>query len=161
MTTMPRKSKDSHADPRAYALRLLNYRSRSKKELSERLSKKGFSNRQIKETIAYLEDIGLIQDKKLASELLRHSIENKFLGQKGVRVFLMSRGLDKGLIDKVLSDYTPEMEEKAAFAFVKKKIRALKGYSEEIIKHKLWGMLQRRGFSTEVINKTINSIEGF
>jgi len=158
---MPRKSKDSRADPRAYALKLLNYRSRSKKELSERLSKKGFSNRQIKETIAYLEDIGLIQDKKLASELLRHSIENKFLGGRGIRVFLMSRGLDKELIDKVLSGYTPEMEERTAFALVKKKIRILKAYPEEVIRRKLWGMLQRRGFSTEVINKAINSIEGF
>ncbi len=65
------KLKGSRAEAKTYALKLLSYRARSRKELHERLRGKGFDSSRIKETIESLEDAGLINDKDLAPELLR------------------------------------------------------------------------------------------
>ncbi len=147
------------AEAKAYALKLLSYRSRSRKEMREKLRRKGFNNEQINSTIEFLENSGLISDEALASELFRHSLERKSLGKKGIEMFLSIRGIDKRLINKTLSTYTTETEVKAARKFVKRKLKTLENYPENVVKRKLWGMLQRRGFATEVINKAVNSIK--
>ena len=150
--------KGSQAEARAYALKLLSYRSRSRKELFERLRRKGFGSSQIKEAIENLEDAGLINDKDLAPELLRYSVEYKSFGKKGIRTFLSKRGIGRDLIDEVLSNHSPETEEKTAVGFVERKLENLKNYPEDIKRQKLRGMLRRRGFSWEVINRVVNSM---
>ena len=45
---------------------LLNYRSRSEKELRERLEKKGFSENHIASTLKHLKEAGYLDDHALA-----------------------------------------------------------------------------------------------
>lgn len=126
--------------------------------MAEKLERKGFDSGQIEGVIKLLETSGLINDKTLASDLFRYSVERKSLGKKGIRLFLARRGIDRELIDKTLSAHSPESEEYAAREFAERKLKILKKYPREVIKRRLWGMLQRRGFSSGVVNKTINSV---
>ena len=151
--------KGTPADIKTAALKLLSYRARSRKEMAEKLQRKGFDSVQIEGVIRLLETAGLINDSALAVDLLRYSVERKSLGNKGIRVFLASRGIERGLIDKTLSAHSPESEENAARAFAERRLKTLKKYPPEVIKRRLWGMLQRRGFSSEVVNKTVNSVQ--
>ncbi|GBD97409.1 regulatory protein RecX [bacterium BMS3Abin06] len=150
--------KGSRADAKAYALKLLGYRSRSKKEMLEKLKRKGFESGQIDAAIKFLEDTDLINDKALASYLFKYSSERKSLGKRGIRIFLTKRGIDNELIEETLSTHTTEMEEKAALEFAERKLRYLKNYPEDVVKRRLWGMLQRRGFSIDIIRRAVNSI---
>ncbi len=150
--------KGSPADAKRTALKLLSYRSRSRKELHERLERKGFESGQITEVITLLEHAGLINDKALASDLLAYSMERKYLGKKGIRMFLMKRGIDRELIDKTLSLLSPDMEDRTALALVEKKMDALGNVPNNVAKRRLWGMLQRRGFPFEVISRAVNSV---
>jgi regulatory protein len=155
----PLKLTGSLAEARHYALKLLHFRSRSEKEMIDRLKRKGFDDTQINNTMEYLQNAGLIKDEALAPELLKHAIEKKYLGRKGIKVFLSSRGLKKDLIDETLSDFSEDVEKEAALRLVEKKMKVLRNYPEDVIKRRLWGMLQRRGFSAEIINKAIKSIK--
>ncbi len=148
----------SPADIKTAALKLLSYRARSRQEMAEKLQRKGFDSGQIDGVINLLETAGLINDRALAAELFRYSVEIKTLGKKGIRVFLASRGIERDLIDKTLATHSPETEENAALEFAGRKLKILKRYKPEVIKRRLWGMLQRRGFSPDVINKTINTV---
>ena len=150
--------KDSRADAKTYALKLLGYRSRSKKEMLERLKRKGFDSRQVDAAIKFLEDTDLINDKTLAADIFKYSAESKPLGKKGIMMLLAKRGIDNELIEKTLSTHTSDMEEKAAVEFVERKLRYLENYPEDVIKRRLWGMLQRRGFSIDIIRRAVNSI---
>ena len=151
--------KGSQAEAKTYALKLLGYRARSRRELEERLRRKGFSSRQANEAIEQLHSAGLIDDEDLAPQLLRYSIEYKSFGKNGIRTFLAKRGLGRELIDKTLSNHTLEIEEKTAAEFVERKMRTLQNYPEDIVRQKLWGMLLRRGFSGEIIKKVIDSVK--
>jgi regulatory protein len=142
-------------DAKTCALKLLSYRSRSRKEIFDRLKSKGFSVIEIENTIHFLENTGLVSDEALTKELFRFSVERKSLGKKGIETLLSRRGIDKELIHKELSTYTNDIEAESAARFAEKKIKSLNKYPKEIIRRRLWGMLQRRGFSAEVINKVI------
>ncbi|MEF9426766.1 MAG: RecX family transcriptional regulator [Candidatus Mariimomonas ferrooxydans] len=57
-----------------------------------------------------------------------------------------------------MSTHTGEMEKDAALKIVEKKLKALKKYPENIIRRRLWGMLKRRGFSSDTINMAVRSV---
>jgi regulatory protein len=151
--------KGSLAEVRGYALRLLNYRSRSRKEMMERLGKKGFDQDRIDNVMEFLERAKLINDEALAADLLRQATERKYLGCRGVRMFLSKRGISKDLIDKTMSEHTRETEELSARNFIEKKVNSLSRHPANVVKRRLWGMLQRRGYSFSVISKVFREIE--
>ena len=154
-----RRLKGSLAEVRGYALRLLNYRSRSRKEMLERLGKKGFDQDRIDDVMEFLERAKLINDEVLAADLLRQATERKYLGCRGVRMFLSKRGISKDLIDKTMSEHTRETEELSARNFIEKKVSSLSRHPANVVKRRLWGMLQRRGYSFSVISKVFREIE--
>lgn len=123
-----------------------------------KLKEKGFHEKLIEDTVEYLVRSGLINDETLALDLFNHATERKSLGKNGVRMFLMKRGIDKKLVENVLLDHSDDMEERSAREFIERKLRTLKQYPEQAVKRRLGGMLQRRGFSTDVIYKIIHSI---
>jgi len=124
----------------------------------EKLRRKGFDDGLIHSTIEYLSAIGLMNDEALASDLYRLTTDYKSLGKKGIRTFLLKRGIDKDLIDTTLSEHTSEIEEKTALEFAEKRLETLKRYPRDVVKRRLWGLLQRRGFSFDVIKRVVNSI---
>jgi regulatory protein len=150
--------RDSLAEAKKYALKLINYRPRSKREIIERLKGRGFSRELIGVTVEFLEKAGLINDRILAPELFRSAVEKKCLGRKGIEMFLSKRGVGRELINEVLSNHTIDLEKEAASRLVKKKLKTLRNYPQEVVKRRLCGMLQRRGFSSDVIRTVVKDI---
>ena len=153
------KLKGSPAEAKSYALKLLSYRSRSRKEMLERLIRKGFNEEQTNNAILFLEEAGLIKDETLAEELFSYALERKNLGRRGIEFFLSKRGIEKELIGQTLNVHTKEMEMEAAQRIIDKRLKTLRRYPVDVIKRRLSGMLQRRGVRAEVINKTIQSLD--
>ncbi len=147
------------ADARSYALRLLGYRSRSRKEMRERLRGKKFSDNQINTTIKFLKAAGLMNDKAVALELLRYATERKNLGRKGLEMFLSRRGIERDLISEILTNHTAEMEKETASKLVERKLMTLRRHPKNVIRRRLWGMLQRRGISADIAHRVIKDIE--
>ena len=153
------KLKGSPAEAKSYALKLLSYRSRSRKEMLERLIRKGFDEEQTNNAVLFLEEAGLIKDETLAGELFSYALERKNLGRRGIEFFLSKRGIGKELISQTLSVHTKEMEMDVARRIIDKKLGTLRRYPVDVIRRRLSGMLQRRGVRAEVINKTIQYLD--
>jgi regulatory protein len=156
---MSPRSKDSRNEVKNYAFKLLSYRSRSREEMLERLKKKGFDQDRITSTITFLQDTGFLQDEVVAKELFRNALDYKHVGRRGIELHLFQRGIPRELINESLSSLTREMEEEAARKLVQKKMRTLHNKPAKVVKQRLWGMLQRRGFSGDIIRKAIESIK--
>lgn len=155
---MPRSPKAPRIAARSYAYKLLSYRSRSRKEMLDKLRRKGFETADINAVMEFLEKSGLINDAELALELFSYSAGSKPLGKNGIRMLMLKRGLDKGLVEETLSAHNAEMEEKTAMEFAERKSRVLKNYPAKVARRRLWAMLQRRGFSADVIRKAVDSV---
>ncbi len=152
---MSRRSRDLESDAKGYALKLLGYRSRSRRELKDRLSRKGFNDEHINGALEFLENAGLLNDETLAKELFREAVERRHFGKKGAAQFLLKRGIGKELAGESASALTREKEEESAVRLVEKKLKALKNYPEDVVRRRILGMLHRRGFSSDIISVVI------
>ncbi len=143
-----------------YAFRLLSYRGRSEREMADRLRRKGFDEATLRRVIEHLRSAGLLDDRKLASSLKRYAGESRYLSVLGTKRLLVERGVPPDVIQEAITDID---ESGIAARLVEKKIAAWRKHSspdrpgqltpEEI--RKLYGFLARRGYSPEVIRKSL------
>ncbi|NQS74968.1 MAG: regulatory protein RecX [Peptococcaceae bacterium] len=137
---------------RLYAYKLMNYRPRSKFELRWRLEGKGYSNEVVENVIKNLVRLGYIDDEGFA----RYWIEKRAgkRGSYGLRQELLSKGVDRAIINKHLAKLSPEIELKAALVLGRKKVKRGRTCPD----HVLAGFLQRRGFSFSVIKSVVQTL---
>lgn len=143
-----------------YSYRLLSFRSRSEKELTERLQQKGFPGAVIENALRRLKEHGFIDDAALAQSLKRIAEEAKLLGHEGVKQFLRKRGLSENLIKETLVSSEIRTEEdldevNRAKKLLAKKNRTIGKQPEAVIRRKLWSLLMRKGYSFDTIKKAL------
>jgi regulatory protein len=145
--------KDSINDARQFALRLIRYRDRSEKEITERLKLKGFPDATVSATVQILKNSGLVDDASLAKSLEEIAKNIRLLGDRGISRFLKTRGINEDLIPRESLSCTDELER--ALKLSRKKMKILTQYTDEVRIKKLTGYLMRKGYSPDTIKKSI------
>jgi len=148
---------DSESSARKYAFLLLNYRSRSEKELRERLEKKGFSENHIFSTIKHLKETGYLDDHALALDLKRQAFDNKLLGHSSAKRFLLNRGVPDEIIDETL-EYNEETEADKIKKLIEKKLRTTGNCPDKKKEKRLWDFLVRKGYSFSTIRNALHNL---
>ena len=92
-------------ETRAYekALRLLTVRSRTRKELKQRLVAERFSDKVAEQVLDRLVNAGLIDDKKFAIDRARSMGKGKGWGPRKLRSDLIKKGVENDAIDEAIS----------------------------------------------------------
>ncbi|MBD0861355.1 regulatory protein RecX [Gordonia sp. zg691] len=136
------------------ALRLLGVRARSRQEMRERLTRKGFDADTVDDVMERLDRHQLIDDADFASEWVRSRSRNSGRGSVALRHELRIKGIDESIIGDVLSDIDPDAEREIAAGLVDRKLTAstveriaADRTEHEKAKRRLVGMLVRRGYS--------------
>jgi regulatory protein len=140
----------SHDKARYYALKLLSYRGRSEKELSERLRKKGISAAAASSVIDSLKEIGLVDDTVLAETLKREALAIKLLSIEGAKRYVLGRGIPRDIVEAVLGS-DEDIDKENARLLIEKKLRVLRNYPFATVKRRLYNLLARRGYSSGMI----------
>ncbi|MHB8882654.1 MAG: regulatory protein RecX [Thermodesulfovibrionales bacterium] len=146
----------SEADAKKYALRLLSYRGRSEREMTEKLGTRGFGQDVIISTLEYLKRAGFVDDTLLAESLKRQAYENRLYGYGAAKLFLAQRGLSKEVIEAAL-DYDETVELEKVHKLVARKKGAAGKHQTVQDRRRLWNFLARRGYSPETIKKVMRS----
>ena len=140
---------------RDYALNLLSYRPRTKRELLRRLKQKKYDVRTAEETVSKLERSGLINDYSFAKLFIE-----TFRDRRGIyrlKNDLFKHGVEKTIIEKVLKE-VPVNENKTAKKLIDKWLRTHKTRDEEV-KSRLLNFLSQRGISWDTISELRNYIK--
>ena len=130
------------------ALRCLEYRSHSEKELSDKLIRAGAAEEDILAVMAFLKEYGFIDDKKYAVHLARDMQNIKKYGKHRIVAELKFRGICSEFIDEAISELEedeqdslyPMVEKKLGMNFERKNIEKVvryfsyRGYSYDDIK---------------------------
>ena len=133
------------------ALWLISFRDYSKKELIQKL-KKDYSEEAVVTCVSRLEELSLINDESYATRLSHDLVNIKHLSLRGVKEKLRGKGIDKDLIDEILS--TLDIDEREQIRIIiEKKYRNL---SDEKSRRRCVSALQRMGFSYSDIKSTLN-----
>ncbi len=137
------------------ALSLLSYRARSVEELRKRLKEKGFSDRTVEKVIEDFVRVGLLDDKKFASDYVHSKMIQKPMGKRMLREELFSRGIDEETAEKAIEEaYSERSEVDVARDLFRRRMKRYRGDDVKLRK-KLSDFLRRRGFDWDVINTVL------
>jgi len=143
---------------RQYAFLLLKFRPRSSKEIAQRLKKKDFDQKTIKEITLYLEEKGFLNDREFTRAWIESRLKRRF-GFNRIRRELGIKGIDKQIIDLETQEIKKRYsEEDSLIQLAEERWRKLSGIPTQKAKQRLFGYLTRRGFSPEIIIETVNKL---
>ncbi len=140
---------------RNYAFRLLSYRSRSQKEILERLEKHGYPENVINLIIEELKDSGLVDDKKFAMTFAQDRLNFAKKGKRFIFVELLRKGIPKSDIEEALKKINDET--KVAQKLIDKYQKRYVKLEPKKRRKKLHDLLLRRGFTYKTINEVLEA----
>lgn len=142
-----------------YAFRLLNYRMRTFKEMTDRLKQKQFSSEIVSDVIKDLKTMGLVDDKKFALAFASDRMNLSLKGKRLILAELIKRGIDQSDIKDVLNSWDELKEQDACMRLVKKYYNRYQRLPEIKKKQRLYALLTRRGFSYPIIKNALKITE--
>jgi len=146
---------------KAYSLRLLAIRPRSKKELADRLKQKDFPWQVVSGVIDDFTARGFLNDLKFSNEWIQARINNNPKGSFLLKRELRQKGVDQGVIEEALEQAKEKYDEKeVALRIARDKKRRFAALDKEKSKRKIYDFLNRRGFSTSTIYEVIKKLYG-
>lgn len=139
------------------ALYLLEHRSHSKKELSDKIARVT-SKEAALAAAQHMEDIGLVNDGDFARMYARELFERKKYGAARVKQELYLKGIDRDIIDEVIEEYDGDPVEKIRAVLQRK----YPGFNEdEKVKRRAVAALQRMGYRFSEIREVMNMDEEY
>lgn len=139
------------------SLRFLEFKQRTRHELSQKLKQKEFAAPIIEEVLDRLEQEKLIDDDLFAKEWTRQRMEGQRKGKLWIRQELRQKGIANDLIAEVLDDVSADAELETALTAGRKKWKQVRGDVQEK-KRKTFPYLMRRGFSMELVRRVVNRL---
>lgn len=145
------------------AVRYLSYRPRSVKEIRDYLTKKQVSDAFIDSIITKLSEQKFLNDQEFAGMWVRTRVSLKPLSQRVLRMELQAKGISKEIIDNVLSEQQEVSgnDFEMARLLVQKRQKRYQGMPKQEVYAKLGGFLGRRGFSYDVVKRSIDDVFTF
>ena len=134
------------------AVRIVSASNVSKRDLEERLVRKGEDPQQAKEAVQWMEDLHLVDDRNTA-EAVVHSCISKGYGLQRAKQALYEKRIPKQYWDEVLEDY-PDQEAKIE-TFLRSRLDA---DSDQKQIRKAIDALIRRGHSYGTIRRVLQSL---
>lgn len=134
---------------RAYCLRLLTARARTRAELRDKLAQRGYPADLSARVLDRLEHVGLIDDADFAEQWVRSRHTHAGKGRRALAAELRKRGVDDEVITAALADIDAGAERSRAEQLVRDRLRREKLGDDDDLKvtRRLVGMLARRGYS--------------
>ena len=150
-TVVQLKESQRRYEMRSRGAHIASSRMLSKKELTDRLTRRGASEEEAEETADWLEDLGALDDAGYAAAVARHYGRMGY-GALRVRQELQRRGVHRDLWDDALAQL-PDAQESIE-TLLHQKCKGNKPSAEE--GRKLSAMLIRRGFTWQEIRPVLS-----
>ena len=154
---MTKKSKFDKAI--GYAYRLFSIRSRSEKELKDRLYKKGFGRETVETVLTRLKENKIIDDSNFAKLWVESRMRQNPKGKIVLRKELREKGISSSVIESAISEKSIN-EDATVKELALERYEKIKTLPREKIRKRLFDFLARRGFDFETIGETIKEIVG-
>lgn len=146
---------------RQKALSLLAYRARSKAEIRDRLSQKGYDQNVTDSIVRDLERAGLLNDSAFASAYVQTRMIQKPMGKRLLIRELLDKGISEPLaLQAVEERYGSVTEPDVALSLIKPRLERYRREKPDAVRRRISDLLKRRGFDWDVIGEVMNWVRG-
>jgi len=140
------------------ALRLLNFRARSRAELARRLHRSGHAQPAIEAAVHRCDELGYLDDNAFALAYVRDRLKFRPRGRRVLVAELGARGVGKATAERAIDlvfEETGASEAALAHLLARKRRRAMVGLEPDVARRRLVAYLARRGFSPATIRDAV------
>lgn len=138
------------------ALRYINYRQRTSKEVQDKLTDASFPSEIIEDVVAELKEKGYINDKNYASQWAEMRSAFKPRSHYLIALELKKKGVGEDVISEALKEVPNDKT--LAIQFGMNYMRKLKNVDEKTFMKKMHMALRRKGFSYSLINEVMDEL---
>lgn len=139
------------------ALKYLNIRIRSKKEMIKYLLNKGYTEDNVINVIEKLESQGYLNDRVYAISFVHDKLLTSSYGPKRISLELAKNSIQNEIITEAMLDYTEEIEKERIKKILEKQIKHNTNKGPSLLKRKIQSYLLNLGYNIDYINKELNS----
>lgn len=142
------------------AFNYLAHKPRTEEEVRRKLRRQDLGRRVIDEVIERLYELDYLNDEQYAADYAHNRFSNKGYGPIRIERELIERGVDRHLAEQTVAEFFEEESElQAARAQARKRWPRVAGEQDiRKQKRKLFGYLQRRGFTPGVIYRVVDEL---
>lgn len=140
------------------AINYLSFRPRSQAEVRRHLLHKSIAPEIVETVLERLRQLEYIDDRAFASFWVENREQFKPRGSQGLRSELRMKGIEREIVEEVVSD---ENDATLALRAAERKAASLlqmPSMDYKTFRNRLGGFLQRRGFSYEVVSRTVRAL---
>lgn len=138
------------------ALKFLDYRDRSTREVQENLKSHGVSEEVAAGVLERLGRNGLLDDQRFARLWVENRSEFRPRSRWALRRELRQKGIAEEAIEEALAEIQPD--EELACQAARKQLRKLQGLEWPDFRQKMGAFLARRGFSYDVVAAAVKQV---
>src|ERR1700722_17908948 len=144
---------------RAFCLRLLTARARTRAELAGQLAKRGYPDDVSTRVLDRLSDVGLVDDAGFAEQWVHSRRANAGKGKRALAAELHTKGVDNDVITSVLGGINPAAERGRAEQLVRARLRRenLGDADDAPVSRRMVAMLARRGFGQTMAYEVVSA----
>ncbi len=145
------------------ALNYISYRPRSLQEVRNHLMHKGYSEELAESIASHLESVRLVNDLEFARMFVRDKLRRKPTGKALLLRQLSAKGIPSAMSRQVLREIiSDEDQTSAAKELATRRLRLTQRSMMKLDpvkqKQRLTGYLLRHGFSTDIVQKTVQNL---
>ncbi|MBQ8807853.1 MAG: regulatory protein RecX [Clostridia bacterium] len=145
---------------RDYALKLIEFRDRTEKEIRDKLLQKGYDTNETEDEIEFLKNYGYINDMRYAKHFTADAINIKKWGKIRIRAELLKRGIDREITDNTIEDAFEEADDERVFAQMQTRFKN-SDFSNMKERTRIFNFFMRRGYTSEEIKGAMNKMCSF
>jgi len=142
------------------ALEFLSYRTRSEKEVRDKLKTKQAEPGIIEKVISKLKEKRFINDEEFARQWIENRNRFKPRSLRLIKLELRQKGIEEEIVEKVIQDldFNSESELEQAKKLVEKRIDKVRDLPKQEIYQKLGRFLASKGFNWDTVKKAIDEV---
>jgi len=138
-----------------YAIKLLGYRARAKRELQGKMLEKKYSPEEIEAVFVKLEKANLLNDEQFAHNYTRDKLMISRRGPRRIYFELIKHGVAKEIADQATKTIAPVDELAMAESLLAARARQWTKLEPLARYRRALGLLSRRGFSPRVVRAVL------
>ncbi len=154
------RQEDEWTRAKASGFDMLRARLFSRKELTDKLRRKGYSAEAAERAVSAIEELGYISDEEFAEAFVESRLRSKPKGRMALRRELRQKGIDKLTIERTLRAVSDEDEREAALKLAQKQMRLYQNLPRETARRRLYQYLMRRGYRYEDVSAALRDVFG-
>lgn len=145
---------------RDYALKIVEFKDRTEKEVREKLTQKGYDEIVIEDEIEFLKSYGFINDSRYALRFTNDAINLKKWGKARIKAELLKKGVEREIVENAIEDAFCEVDDDRLFSEMQKRFKN-SDFGNIKERTRIFNFYMRRGFSPDEIKGAMNRMCSF